>query len=170
MLELRSANDLNNMNLYPYDGTGLVQLHSPMLMQGIPMGEEESDMDSCGEPSDSEEEWDKAEHSDWSCFPALPLVEGPTWVEVTAEMWRKVILEKDAPTWEEVIHSSPQKKAEKEDSDWDEDTHIPAESQFEDAVEESTAELPPLENIVEALVGLGSQDIVQIHTRNDDLD
>ena len=49
--ELRSANDLNNMNLYPYDGTRLVQPHSPMLVQGIPMGEE-SDMDSFAEPSD----------------------------------------------------------------------------------------------------------------------
>ena len=39
-----------------------------------------------------------------------------------------------------------------------------------DTVEESTAELPPLENIVEASVGLGSQDMVQIHVGNDDLD
>ena len=83
--ELRSANDLNNMNPYPYDGPGLVQLHSPMLVPGIPMGEEEeSDMDSCGEPSDSGEEWDKAEHGDWSLCPALPLgEEGPTWAEAT---------------------------------------------------------------------------------------
>ena len=37
-----------------------------MLVQGIPMGEEEeSDTDSCGEPSDSWEEWNKAECSDW---------------------------------------------------------------------------------------------------------
>ena len=85
--------------------------------------------------------------------PALPLGEGPTWAEATAEMWRKVIVEKDAHTWEDVIRSSPQKKnTEKEDSDWDEDTRVPVESQFEDAttvaetcmdtVEESTAELP----------------------------
>ena len=54
------------------------------------------------------------------------------------------------------------------------------ESQFEDAaavaetcmdtVEESPADLPPLENIVEASVGPGSQDVVQIHAGNDDLD
>ena len=54
--------------------------------------------------------------------PAPPLGEGPTWAEATAEMRRKVILEKDAPTLEEVIHDSPQKKTEKKDSDWDEDT------------------------------------------------
>ena len=58
---LRSANNLNNMSPYAYDGPGLVELHSPMLVQGIPMGEEELDMDSCGEPSDSGEKWDKSE-------------------------------------------------------------------------------------------------------------
>ena len=89
-------------------------------------------------------------------------------------MWRKVILEKDTSTWEDIISSLPQKKnTEKEDSDWNEDTHMPAESQFEDAtvtvkmcmdtMEGSTAELPPLENIVEASVSPGNQDMVQIH-------
>ena len=80
-----------------------------------------------------------------------------------------------------MICSSLQKKnTEKEDSDWDEDTHVHVESQFEDAatvmetcmdmVEESTADFPPLENIVEASVGLGSEDVVQIHVGNDNLD
>ena len=78
--ELRLANDLNNMNPYLYDGLRLVQPHSPMLVQGIPTGEEESDTDSCGEPSDSEEEWDKTERSDWlRCPHSMPLGEGPTW-------------------------------------------------------------------------------------------
>ena len=72
--ELRSANNLNNINLYPHNGWGLMEPHSPRLVQGIPMGEEEeSDMDSYVEPSDSGEEWDKAKHSDWSCCPAPPL-------------------------------------------------------------------------------------------------
>ena len=176
MAELRSANDLNNMNPYPYDGMGLVQLHSPTLVQGIPAGEE-SDSDSF---DDSGEEWDKSECGDWLHCPSPPQREGPNWVEATAEVWRKVILEKDAPTWDDIISSSPQKNTEKEDSDWDKDTCIPTESQFEDAamametcmdtVEESTAEVLPPENIVEALVGPGSQDMVQIHVGNDDLD
>ena len=38
-----------------------------------------------------------------------------------------------------------------------------------DTMEESTEDLPPLEN-VEASVGPGSQDVVQIHAGNDDLD
>ena len=94
------------------------------------------------------------------------------------ESRRKIIWEEDASTWEEVLCNSLHKDAEKEDSDWDEDAHEPVESQFEDAmavaetcmdtVEESTAEPPPSENIVEASVGPGSQDMVQIHAGNDD--
>ena len=180
MSELRVANDLNNMNPFPYDGTGLVQphqLHSPMLMQGIPAGEE-SDTDSCDEPLGSGEEWDKTEHGNWSCCPPLPLGEGPTWVEAMAEAQRKVILEKDAPTWEEVLHNSLHKDTEKEDSNWDKDTHVPVESQFKDTatvaetymdtVKESTAEALPVEDIIKASVGPGSQDVVQIHMGNND--
>ena len=39
-----------------------------------------------------------------------------------------------------------------------------------DTMEESTADVLLLENIVEASVGPGSQDVVQIHAGNDDLD
>ena len=56
--ELRSANDLNNMNPYPYDRTGLVKPYSPMLVKGVPAGGELV-MHSYDEPSDSGEEWDK---------------------------------------------------------------------------------------------------------------
>ena len=65
--------------------------------------------------------------------------------------------------------------------DWDKDDHSPVESQFKeaalvievdrkDAMEESTAEALPVQNISEASVGPGSQDMVQIHTGDDDLD
>ena len=77
-LELRSANDLNYMNPYLYDRPGLVQPYSPILVQGIPVGEEELDTDSCGEPLDSGEEWDKTKYGDWSRCPPPPLGEGPT--------------------------------------------------------------------------------------------
>ena len=180
--ELWLANDLNNMNPYPYDRSGLAQPHSPRLVQGIPMEEEEeSDTDSCGEPSDSGEEWDKAEHGNWSGCPAPPLgEEGPRWIEATA-LQRKIIADKQAPMWEEVVSDPPQRKVitDKEDSDWDDDTHVPVESQFEDATttetcmdttEEPTADSPWEENVVEALVGLGSQDMVQIHVGNKHLD
>ena len=160
--ELRAANNLNNMNPFPYDVTGLVQpqgQHSPMLVQGIPTGEE-SDMDSFDKPADSGDEWDKTECGDWLRCPSLPLGAGPTWVEATTETWRKIISEKDTPTWEEVHGNSPCKDTEKEDSDWDEDTHVSAESQFEDAttvekmhmdtVEEYTAGAPPSKDTAEA--------------------
>ena len=76
--------------------------------------------------------------------------------------------------------SLQRKEPEKEDSDWDEDTCETAESQFKDTTvvaethmdtaEESAADALPPENLVEASVGLGSQDVIQIHVRNNDLD
>ena len=147
-----------------------------MLMQGIPTGE--SDTDSFDKPVDLGQGWDKTERSDWSGCPPPPPGKGPTWAEATMESWRKIIWEKDTPIWEEVLCTSLHEETEKEDSDRDEDTHVFAESQFEDAavvaetcmdtVEESTVEPPPSENIVEVSVGPGSQDMVQIHMGNDD--
>ena len=187
--ELRAANDLNNMNPFPYDMMELVQphqQHSPMLVPGFPMGEE-SDTDSFEEPVDLGDEWDKTECGNWLHCPSLPPGKGPTWAEATTESWRKIIWGEDTPLLQEMLSHSLHKDTEKEDSNWDEETHRSAESQFEDAatadktcmdtVEESTAEAPLTENIVEALtteniteasVGPGSQDIVQIHTGNDD--
>ena len=89
--------------------------------------------------------------------------------------------EAQAPTWEQVTSDPPQKKvaSDRGDSDWDDDTCTPEELQFEDAtmaetcmdmMEEPTVDSPWEENVVEASVGLGSQDMVQIHVRNDDLD
>ena len=66
--------------------------------------------------------------------------------------------------------------SDKEDSDWDDDTCTPAKSQFEDTtmaetcmdmMQEPMADSPWEENVVEASVGLGSQDVVQIHTSSE---
>ena len=152
-------------------------------MQGIPTGEEEnSDTDSYLEPSDSGEEWDKAKCGDWLCCSAPPLgEEGPTWAEVTAEaLQRKIITDEQALTWDEVTSDPLQEKVTSymEDSDGDDDTHIPIESQFEDAtaqetcmdtMEGPTADSLWKENVVEASVGPGSQDVVHIHMGNDNL-
>ena len=51
MVELRSANDLNNMVPSPYEGTQPVQPPSPTLMKGIPAGAK-SDTDSTEEDSE----------------------------------------------------------------------------------------------------------------------
>ena len=48
--------DLNNMNPRPCDWPGFMTPQSPMLMQGVPAGAEESDLDSCDGPSNSGEE------------------------------------------------------------------------------------------------------------------
>ena len=66
----------------------------------------------------------------------------------------------------------PQRKvtSNKEASDWDADTHTPAELQSGNS---SMQSLPCKETFMDTLeesVGLGSQDMVQIHMGNDDLD
>ena len=133
-LELRSVNDLNNINPYLYNGQGLMEPHSPKLIHSIPTGEEESDTDSWIEPSDSGKEWDEAEHGDWSCCPTPPLgEEGPTWAEATAETpQRKIITDEKAPNWDEVTSNPPQKNvaSDRKDSDWDDDTCAPTKLQL----------------------------------------
>ena len=62
MVELRTANDLNNMIPSPYEGTEPMQPPSPVLVKGIPAGAE-SGTDSSEE--DSGEEWDKKECGNW---------------------------------------------------------------------------------------------------------
>ena len=137
---------------------------------------------------DSGEEWDKDEHGDWLHCPTPPTdVGGLTWEEVTGESTqRRVIIAKEAPTWDDVTSDHLQGKvaSNKEDSDWDADTQTPAVLQFEDtSVQDSphketfmdTLKEPPVdslqeENLVEASMGLGSQDVVQIHMENDNLD
>ena len=185
-VELRLANNLNNICPYLHYGRELMKLHSPKLVRGIPAGKE-MDTDGWNEPSDSEE-WDQPERSDWSCCLTLPLgEEGPTWEKVTAEPpKRKIITDEEGATWEEVTGDPLQRKvaSNKEDSDWDADTHTQAELQsgdvsmqsllhketFMDTLEELPAESPWDNALVEVSVGPGSQDVVQIHAGNDDLD
>ena len=178
MVELRSTNDLNNMIPSPYEGTEPIQPPSPALVKGIPMGAE-SDTDS-SEEEDSREEWDKKEHGNWSRCPSPPLGVGPTWAEVHAAAQEQV-LEKNTPTWEDIISKHVPRNNEDEDSDWDkqdagpveslfEDTAIAADTDMEDPMEESTVEMPPVPHLSEASVGPGSQDVVQIHAGKDDLD
>ena len=165
-VELRLANDLNNICPYPHSKWELTKAHSPHLVYSRPAGDE-TDTDSWNEPSDSEE-WDKPKHGDWSHCPTLPL-------------------EEQGLTWEEVTNEPPQRKVitDQEDSDWDadQDTHTPAESQSRDTskhsllrkdtlmeMTEPPAESPHDDALTEASMELGSQDVVQIHTGNDDLD
>ena len=77
-VELKSANDLNNICPYPHFQPDFSKAHSPQLVHGVPT-DEETDTDSWNKPSDSEE-WDEPEHSNWSCCPTPPLGnEGLMW-------------------------------------------------------------------------------------------
>ena len=164
-VELKSANDLNNICPYPHSEPELTRAHSPKLVYSRPGGDE-MDTDSWDAPSDSEE-WDKPEYGDWSHCPTAPL-------------------DKEGPTWEEVTGDPPQRKVimDREDSDWDadQDTHTPAELQSWDmsihsssrkeTLMETLAKLPESpcdDTLTKASVGLGSQHVVQIHVGNDDL-
>ena len=69
-------------------------------------------------------------------------------------------------------------KSTEEDSDWDKDDPAPVESQFkdtaiavssEDPMDESMAEALPV-HLSEASVSPESQDVFQIHMRDDDLE
>ena len=87
---------------------------------------------------------------------------------------RKIITDEEGPTWEEVASDPLQRKvtSNKEDSDYNADTHTPAELQsgdmsvqssphketFMDTLEEPLVESPWDDALVEASVGLGSQD------------
>ena len=133
-----------------------------------------AELDTDTSEEDSREEWDKKECGDWSCCPTLPLRVGPTWAEVHTTAKERDALEKNAPTWEDLSSKQVPKNTEEQDSDWDKDDCGPAESQFEDAaivaevdredaMDESPAEAPPVQDISEASVGPGSQDVVQIH-------
>ena len=51
-----------------------------------------------------------------------------------------------------------------------EDATIAADMEMEDPMEESTAEAPPVQHLSEASVGPESQDMVQIHVGDDNLE
>ena len=70
MMELCTANDLNNMVSSPYDGFEPVRPPYPEVIKGIPAGAE-SDMDSVG-VEDSGDEWDRKELGIWSHCPSPP--------------------------------------------------------------------------------------------------
>ena len=77
MVDLRSANDLSNMNPCLYHGTELIQPHSLTVVKGIP-AEAELDIDNLVE-HDSGEEWDKKECSDWFALSLFQLQERVLW-------------------------------------------------------------------------------------------
>ena len=190
--ELRVANNLNNMNPFPYDVMGLVQLHqqhSPMLVQGIPMGWNPILMN----PNLRTWEMIGIKPNVATGHVVLPhlQVKAPHGQRLPQKCKGRSSGERTLP------HGGrPCKDAQKEDSNWEDDPRGMAESQFEDTnavnevgmdtaedctmgalpsedtaealLSENIVETPPLENIIEVSVGPGSEDVVRIHAGNDD--
>ena len=170
-VELKSANDLNNIFPCPHFGGEHPKTKSPKLIHGWPTGYE-TDSDSWKSPLDLEE-WDKPEHGNWSCCPNLPLEEGLTWEEIMREpphrQDRHLLLECD-----------------NQDSDWDTDgvtDALPEESsrgaskqsspkkeQPEKTLMETLTETQHNETLTETAMGPLSQDVIQLHVGDDDLE
>ena len=178
MMELCTANDLNNMVPSPYNGFEPVRLSSPEVVKGILAGAE-SDMDSLG-VEDSGDEWDKEELSVWSHCPTPTTKVGPTWVEVHTAAQEQEMLNKQNTTWEDIVSKQLPGGMKEEDWDKEEDYQPALGSQFEDApiaaevskeeiMEESVTGETPIKHVDETTVGPGSQDVVQIHVGEDDL-
>ena len=166
-VEFRSANDLNNICPYPHYGQELTEPHSPKLVHGIPAGEE-METDSWNTPSNSDE-WDDLSVATGH---AAPL-----------RLWTKRV--PYGRKWLVTLHKGRSPPTKRTQIGMLRPIH-----QLNPSLErpvsmaccvETLMEMtePPVESpcdeaftivLTEASVGLGSQDVVQIHTGNDDLD
>ena len=177
MMELHAANNPSNMVPSPYSKVEPVRPLSPEIIKGIPAGAK-SDTGSSG-VEDSRDKWDKTEVGVWSCCPTPMAKVGPTWVEVHTAAQEEEMIKNQDPTWEDIVIRQVPGGAE-------EGSQPAVEPQFEDApvAEEANQEGVMVESVLEetleqsvvgeplvgkATMGPGSQDVVQIHTGEDDL-
>ena len=100
MMELCTANDLNNMVPSPYSEVEPVRVPSPEIVKGIPVGAES---DTSSSVMDSGDKWDKMEVGVWLHCPTLMAKIGPTWVEVHSTMQEEEMIKKQDPTFEDVV-------------------------------------------------------------------
>ena len=186
MMELCMANDLNNMVPSPYSKIEPARLPSPKIIKGILAGAE-SDTDSLA--IDSGDEWDKVEVRVWLHCPTPTAKIGPTWAEVHAAMQEVEVIKKQDSTWDDIVSRQLPGGVEEEDWEREEGSHPTVEPQFEDAtveeeedeekvmvesvteekLEQPVVREPLAEELGEATVDLGNQDVVQIHAGEDDL-
>ena len=123
---------------------------------------------------DSRDEWDKAEVGVWSHCPTLMAKISPTWAEVHTTTQEEEMIKKQDSTWDDTVIRQSSGGMEEE---WgtEEDSQSAAEPQFEDATieeeedEEEVAGEPPTEEPGEDTIDPRSQDVVQIHAGEDDL-
>ena len=180
MTELCAANDLSNMVPSAYSEVEPARPLSPKIVKGMPAGPKS---DTGSSVIDSGDKWDKTEVRVWSHCPTLTAKIGPTWVEVHTAVQEEEMIKKQDSTWEDTVSRQLPGGTEEEDWGREEGSHPAVEPQFEDAtieeeedeeevmVESVTEEKmeqpvvgePLAEELGEATVDPGSQDVVQIH-------
>ena len=125
----------------------------------------------------------------WSHCPTPMAKIGPTWAEVHATAQEEEMIKKQDSTWEDIVSRQLPGGTEEEDWGGEEGSHPAVGPQFKDAtieeeedeeevmvesVTEEKMEQPVVgellaEELGEATVDPGSQDVVQIHAGEDDL-
>ena len=144
-------------------------MQSPKLVHGRPARDEtESDSWKSPSPLDSEE-WDEPECGNWSCCLIPPVKEeGVTWEEITSEpLQRCIVMEQDDSDWDaddgteapEVSHSQGVSEQ-----------SLPRKETLMETLTEPLAEAPHNDMLAEAAMGPGSEDVVQLHAGDNDLE
>ena len=128
MPELRAANDLNNMVPLPLSVLPVAKLPSTEIVKCIPAGAESNTNSSV---VDSGDEWDKTETVGPSRSSTPTTKIGPTWVEVHAATQEEEMVKSQAPSWGDILNTTPIE----EEENWDTvDSQSTAEDQFDDVI------------------------------------
>ena len=128
MLELRVANNLNNMVPSPLSELPAAKPPPTEIVKCIPAGAE-SDMNSS--VMDSGDEWDKMETVGPSRSSTPTTKIGPTWAEVHTATLEEEVAKSQAPSWEDILNTTPTKEGE----NWDTvDSHSATEDQFDNVI------------------------------------
>ena len=128
MLELRVANNLNNMVPLPLSELSAAKPPSIKVMKCILAGTES---DTNSSIVDSGDEWDKTETvgPSRSFTPTTKI--GPTWAEVHTATQEEEMAKNQAPSWGDILNTTPTK----EEENWNVvDSQSAAEDQFDDVV------------------------------------
>ena len=110
--ELHMANDLNNMVPSPLSELPVVKPPPTKTMKCIPAGAES---DTNSSVMDSGDEWDKMDTVGPSRSSTPTTKIGPTWAEVHAATQEEEMAKSQAPSWEDIINTTPTEEGE----NWD---------------------------------------------------
>ena len=128
MLELRAANDLNNMVPLPLSELPVAKPPSTKIVKCIPVGTASNTNSSV---ADSGDEWDKTETVGPSRSSTLTTKIGPTWAEVHAATQEEKMAKSQAPSWGDILNTTPTE----EEENWDVvDSQSAMEDQFDNVI------------------------------------